>query len=168
MNSLLNILQSALGLNLEPKDLSFLQISLRGIVIFTAALTMLRLGDRRFFSNRSAFDAVVGLILASMLARAVNGSSSFFPTIGGGFVIVGLHRLLAFLARDTHWLGKLIKGKAQLIVENGSIKREVMRANDLSEHDLYEDIRFNGNVGDLNQVKQAYYERNGQISVVKN
>jgi uncharacterized membrane protein YcaP (DUF421 family) len=163
----MNPFQSALGLNIDPKDLTFLQISIRGVIVFITALVMLRLGDRRFFSNRSAFDAVVGLVLASMLARAINGSSSFFPTIGGGFVIVGLHRLLAFLTRNTHWFGKLIKGEAQLIVENGAIKREAMRANDLSEHDLHEDIRFNGNVGELALVKQAYYERNGQISIVK-
>lgn len=167
MHSGLDILHQFLGLNLEPKDLSFWQISLRGIIVFIAALTMVRLGDRRFLSNRSAFDAVVGFILASMLARAVNGSSAFFPTIGGGFIIVGLHRLLAFLTRDMHWFGKIIKGQAQLVVENGAVKRDVMRANDLSEHDLFEDIRFNGNVGELAQVKQAYYERNGQISIVK-
>jgi uncharacterized membrane protein YcaP (DUF421 family) len=144
-----------------------LQISLRGIIVFIATLVMLRVGDRRFLSKRSAFDAVVGFILASMLARAVNGSSSFFPTIGGGFVIVGLHRLLALLTRDTHWFGKLIKGEAQLVVENGTVKRDAMRANDLSEHDLFEDVRSNGNISDLKQVKQAYYERNGQISIVK-
>jgi uncharacterized membrane protein YcaP (DUF421 family) len=167
MNPFLDTVGHLLGLNLEAKDLSFLQISLRGIIVFIAALIMVRLGDRRFLSKRSAFDAVLGFILASMLARAVNGSSSFFPTLGGGFVIVGLHRLLGFLTRDTHWFGKLIKGQAQLIVENGSIRRDVMRANDLSEHDLFEDLRYNGNVADLKQVKQAYYERNGQISVVK-
>src|SRR6185312_702882 len=159
MHSCLDTLHQFLGLNLEPKDLSFWQISLRGIIVFIAALTMVRLGDRRFLSNRSAFDAVVGFILVSMLARAVNGSSAFFPTIGGGFIIVGLHRLLAFLTRDMHWFGKIIKGQAQLVVENGAVKRDVMRANDLSEHDLFEDIRFNGNVGELAQVKQAYYER---------
>ena len=167
MPPLLNAVQSVIGLNIEPKDLTFLQISLRGIIVFVAILVMLRLGDRRFFSKGSAFDAVVGFVLASMLARAVNGSSSFFPTIAGGFVIVGLHRLLAVLTRDNHWFGKLIKCEAQLIVENGTVNREAMRANDLSEHDLFEDIRFNGNVGELIQVKQAFYERNGQISVVK-
>ena len=167
MSALLQTIGIVLGLNMDPKDLTFLQISLRGIIIFMAALTMLRLGDKRFLSKRSAFDAVVGFILASMLARAVNGSSAFFPTIGGGFVVVGLHRLLAFLTRDAHWLGNLIKGKAELVVENGCIQRSVMRANDLSDHDLMEDLRVNGNIQDLKKVKAAYYERNGLISIVK-
>jgi uncharacterized membrane protein YcaP (DUF421 family) len=161
------MIHTMLGLNVEPKDLTFLQISLRGIIVFFATLTMLRLGDKRFLSKRSAFDAVLGFILASMLARAVNGSSAFFPTLAGGFVLVALHRLLAFLTRDAHWLGNLIKGKADLVVENGCVKRNVMRANDLSEHDLMEDVRVNGNIQDLKKVKAAYYERNGLISIVK-
>jgi uncharacterized membrane protein YcaP (DUF421 family) len=167
MNSLLHNLDTILGLNLEPRDLTFLQISLRGIIVFLAAIVMLRVGDRRFLSKRSAFDAVVGFILASMLARAVNGSSAFLPTIGGGFVIVALHRVLAFATRDSHWLGNLIKGEAVLIVKDGVVKKDVMRRNDLSEHDLLEDARFNGNVGDPSQIKEAYYERNGNISIVR-
>jgi uncharacterized membrane protein YcaP (DUF421 family) len=164
---LLENLHSILGLDAEPKDLTFSQISLRGVIVFIAALVMLRLGDRRFLSKRSAFDAVLGFILASMLARAVNGSSAFFPTIGGGFVIVALHKFLAFLTRDMHWFGNLIKGKGELIIRNGTVDKAVMKANDLSEHDLLEDIRMNGNIGDIKNVKTAYYERNGQLSVVK-
>jgi uncharacterized membrane protein YcaP (DUF421 family) len=125
------------------------------------------MGDKRFLSKRSAFDAVLGFILASMLARAVNGSSAFFPTLGGGFVIVALHRLLAFLTRNTHWFGNLIKGRAELVIENGIVNPAVMKANDLSKHDLIEDLRMNGNIGDVANVKAAYYERNGQVSVVK-
>src|SRR5678816_1098145 len=93
MNDIWLQVNSALGLSAEPKDLTLLQISLRGFMIFVATLIMLRLADRRFLSKRSAFDAVVGFILASMLARAVNGSSAFFPTIGGGFVTVSYTHL---------------------------------------------------------------------------
>jgi len=85
MNTSFN-LSDVLGLGVQPQNLNFFQISLRGIIVFIAALVMLRLGDKRFLSKRSAFDVVLGFILASMLARAVNGSSAFFPTIGGRFV----------------------------------------------------------------------------------
>ncbi len=161
------ILHNCLGLGADPKDFTFLQISLRGACVFVTTLIMLRLGDKRFLSKRSAFDALVGFILASMLARAVNGSSAFFPTLGGGFVIVGLHKILAFLTRDAHWFGNLVKGRAQLVIKEGKIDTTVMKGNDLSEHDLLEDVRMNGNMGQLHGVKAAYYERNGQLSVIK-
>jgi len=72
-----------LGLGSDAADLTFLQISLRGVVVFVAALAIVRCGDRRFLSQTTAFDAVLGFILASMLARAVNGTAAFFPTLGG-------------------------------------------------------------------------------------
>src|SRR5215467_7095438 len=87
-----------LGLGLESRDLSFIQISLRGIIVFIVSLAMVRAGNKRFLAKMSAFDAILGFILASMLARAVNGTAAFFPTLGGGFVLVGLHALIASLA----------------------------------------------------------------------
>ena len=77
-------IEGALGLGRDAAALTFMQISLRGIVVFVATLAIVRCGDRRFLSQKTAFDAVLGFILASMLARAVNGTAAFFPTLGGG------------------------------------------------------------------------------------
>jgi len=59
---------TALGLGLSATDLTFTQISLRAVVVFVITLTIIRLGDRRFLSQKTAFDAVLGFILASMMA----------------------------------------------------------------------------------------------------
>jgi hypothetical protein len=88
-------LNGLLGLGREATALTFLQISLRGVIVFIVTLVIVRCGDRRFLWQKTAFDAVLGFILASMLARAVNGTAAFFPTLGGGFVLVILHRVLA-------------------------------------------------------------------------
>src|SRR6267142_713431 len=53
-------IKQILGLELEPKDLTFLQISLRGIIVFIVSLTMIRFGARRFLAKMSAFDAILG------------------------------------------------------------------------------------------------------------
>ncbi len=47
-----------------------------------AALVMIRLGTKRSLAEKTAFDAVLLIVLASILARAVNGSAAFFPTLG--------------------------------------------------------------------------------------
>jgi uncharacterized membrane protein YcaP (DUF421 family) len=167
MNTLHENINSVLGLHASAQNLTFVQISLRGVIVFITALIMVRLGDKRFLSNKTAFDAILGFILASSLARAVNGTASFFPTLGGGFVLVGLHRLLAFFSRDSHWFGILVKGKPDQIIREGVVLDNALRRNCLSSHDLTEDLRFNGNVQDPKKVSAAYFERNGQISVVK-
>jgi uncharacterized membrane protein YcaP (DUF421 family) len=167
MKTIIDAVNSILGLGADPKNLTFLQISLRGVIVFITALVMIRLGDKRFLSKKTAFDAILGFVLASMLARAVNGSVSFFPTLGGGFVLVGLHRTLAWLARRSHRFGNLVKGRCDLLIEDGIVVERAMRQNNLSEHDLLEDLRLNGNVDDPQSVRAAFVERNGQISVVK-
>ena len=160
-------ISAALGLGRDAAALSFTQISLRGVIVFVAALVIVRCGDRRFLSQKTAFDAVLGFILASMLARAVNGTAAFFPTLGGGFVLVMLHRALASWSRRSHALGLVIKGRSDVIIRDGRVDESLARHNRLSEHDLLEDIRLHGNVSDMRDVALAVFERNGQVSVVR-
>jgi uncharacterized membrane protein YcaP (DUF421 family) len=160
-------LAAALGLGREATELTFLQISLRGIIVFVAALAIIRCGDRRFLSQKTAFDAVLGFILASMLARAVNGTASFFPTLGGAFVLVMLHRAFAFAALRSHGFGDLVKGRSDVIIRDGKLDEARAMRNLLSRHDIMEDLRLHGNVDDIADVSLAVLERNGHISVVK-
>jgi uncharacterized membrane protein YcaP (DUF421 family) len=160
-------LDTLLGLGREAGALTFPQISLRGVVVFVAALVIVRCGDRRFLSQKTAFDAVLGFILASMLARAVNGTAAFFPTLGGGLVLVVLHRVLAYWSRRSHTFGLLIKGRSDIIVREGALDEGAARRNRLSEHDVLEDLRLNGNVAEIRDVLLAVLERNGHISVVR-
>jgi len=155
-----------LGFGHDPKSLTFSEIAARGVIVFIVALIMVRLGDKRFLSKKTAFDAILGLILASMLARAVNGSAAFWPTLGGGFVLVGLHRLIAFGSRRWHKFGILVKGTSDLVVRDGQIVEAGMRHNDLSKHDLEEDMRIHGQLDDVSKIKVAYAERDGHISIV--
>ncbi|HXT11335.1 MAG TPA: YetF domain-containing protein [Candidatus Angelobacter sp.] len=164
--NLIESLNAFLGIGHDSKELTFGQIAARGVIVFVVALVMVRLGDKRFLSKKTAFDAILGLILASMIARAVNGSAAFWPTLGGGFVLVALHRLIAFLSRRSHAFGNIVKGTSDLVIRDGKIIEAGMRKNDLSEHDLMEDLRVHGQVANVEDVKLAYAERNGHISVV--
>ena len=155
-----------LGIGLEAKDLSFLQVSLRGIIVFLVALVMVRLADKRFLAKMSAFDAILGFVLASMLARAINGSAPFFPTLGGGFVLVGMHRLIGSLAFRSDHVGRWVKGGTEVLVRHGRMNRNAMRANKISEADLLEEARLNGQVADPDKIEIATLERNGQVSII--
>src|SRR6202045_3951068 len=135
MNAFWNFVGPLLGLGLEPKDLTFVQISLRGIIVFIATLAMIRVGHKRSLARKTAFDAVLIVILASVLSRAINGTAAFFATLGGSLVIVLVHRLLAFAAYHSHSFGVLIKGRPELIIENGDLILATLRRNHISRHD---------------------------------
>ena len=84
MNAFWNFFDMLLGLGAEPRDLTFLQISLRAIIVFLVTLITMRLGHKRSLSRKTPFDAVLLVILAAVLSRAINGSAAFFATLGGG------------------------------------------------------------------------------------
>src|SRR5213078_422945 len=167
MNALWNAFETLLGLSVEPKNLTFVQISLRGIIVFVAALAMVRLGHKRSLSHKTPFDAVLLVILASVLSRAINGSSAFFATLGGGVVLVLLHRLFAYLAYYSHRFGILVKGAPDTIVRDGECDFEMMRRNHVSIHDLEEDMRLSAHTDDLSKIRVARVERSGDISFIK-
>jgi uncharacterized membrane protein YcaP (DUF421 family) len=168
MNTLSHLAEMWLGLGVEPKDLTFVQISLRGVIVINAALLMIRLGSKRSLAEKTAFDVVLIVILASVLARPINGGAPFFPTIGCGFVLVLLHRLFAAIACRSHLFGILIKGDPHVIVQDGKIYSDTMRRNQISKHDLEEDLRLSAQTEDLAKIRVARLERSGDISFIKN
>src|SRR5438552_19201595 len=108
-----------LGLGVEPKQLTFANTAIRGVIVFIATLVMVRFSSKRSLAEKTAFDAVLIVIVASVLARAINGSAPFFPTLGVGFVLVILHRILGVAAYHSHAFGCVIKGRPAVIVQNG-------------------------------------------------
>jgi uncharacterized membrane protein YcaP (DUF421 family) len=155
-----------LGLGAESKELTFLQISLRGVVIFVLALIMVRLSDRRALSKKSPFDIILVVMLASVLSRAINGSASFFGSIGGAAVLVILHRVLAFASCRWPGMTALIKGHPAVLVRNGQWQRAALRKKDISEEDVLEDMRLSAKIEELEKVKVARLEVSGDISFI--
>ena len=151
-----------LGLNLEARDLNLVHICLRGIIVFFVTLVMVRLADRRFLAKLSA----LGFLLASMMARAVNGSAAFVPTLAGGFVLVFLHRLLAMISVHSDRFGRLVKGDARVVVKDGKPSAELLRKLHISDKDLLEELHLNANLDRVEEVQMAVLERNGKISVI--
>jgi uncharacterized membrane protein YcaP (DUF421 family) len=167
MNTFSEFAQAILGLSTEPRDLTFLQVSVRGVVVFIATLIMVRLGSKRSLAEKTAFDAVLIVIIGSMLARAINGSEAFFSTLGAGFVLVFLHRLFDIAAYYSHAFGILVKGRPVMLVQNGTLQRKNMLWEHISKHDLEEDMRLEANTDDLSKIQVARLERSGDISFIE-
>jgi uncharacterized membrane protein YcaP (DUF421 family) len=127
---------------------------------------MIRLGSKRSVAEKTVFDAVLIVILASALARTINGSTPFFPTLGSGFVLVLVHRFFAWIACHSHTFGILINGEPHVIVRNGDVQLKAMRQNDISIHDLEEDLRLSAKAEHLSKIRVTRVERSGDISFI--
>ncbi len=156
----------ALGLGVETEQLGVGQMGLRALVIFAVGLAIVRLGDKRFLGRSTAFDALLAVILGSVLGRAINGTAPFFPTIVACLLLVALHWILAFMAFHFDRFGNLVKGKAVMLVSDGEIRWDGMRKSHITENDLGEALRINAQISDPGKVQTACLERSGDISVI--
>jgi uncharacterized membrane protein YcaP (DUF421 family) len=154
-----------LGLNNRIEDITAWQMATRSIVIYVVTIFIARFAGQRFFGQHTAFDVVLGIILGSVLSRGINGTAPFFQTIAAGFTLIFLHVLFATLTFYSHTVGLLFKGQPYQLVKDGEIQWKAMRHSRISEKDLMAAIRLN-HLTTVKHVKEAYIERNGQISVI--
>ncbi len=166
MQTFWNSIVIFLGLHVDARDLTAIQISSRAVIIFIITLVMIRFGHKRSLARKTAFDSVLIVLLAAILSRAINGSAPFFPTIAGAFVLVVLHRLMAWSAYHSHVFGGLVKGSDDVIVEQGKLLPNQMRRNKVTRRDIEEDMRLSAKTDDLTLIEQARVERSGDVSFV--
>ncbi|MBV9658645.1 MAG: DUF421 domain-containing protein [Verrucomicrobia bacterium] len=162
----MQFLYSAFGVGAQPGQLTYGQVALRALLIFFTMLIIVRVADKRFIGKKSAFDVILGFILASLLARTINGSEPLGPSITAGFLLVLLHRGLATLSCRWPALSTLIKGQSQKLIEEGRVQEKTLHRHHLSEDDLWEELRLQG-VEKPAEVRLACLERSGVVSVIK-
>jgi uncharacterized membrane protein YcaP (DUF421 family) len=163
---LISLFWDALGIGLDPQSLTAGQMTLRSVIVYGAGIVLIRLGDKRFLGRLTAFDAVMGVLIGSVLGRAINGNAPFFGTLIACAALVVLHRVFALAAFRVRWFGRLIKGDTRLLVRDGEPQRAELKKSHITQGDLEEMLRLGGGVEKASHVRLAYYERNGQVSVI--
>ncbi len=166
MDEIMDALNVALGLGLESRDINVIQMGLRAAVVFIVTILMVRLAKKRFMGRATAFDVILGIMIGSIVSRAVTGNSPFFPALAATAVLLGMHWLFSGIAMRWHGFGSLIKDEPRTLIRDGQVDEQAMRKSHMTEHDLWEDLRGKG-VSDLKQVAEARLERSGNLSVIK-
>ncbi|WP_201985182.1 DUF421 domain-containing protein [Hymenobacter rubidus] len=155
------------GPHADSHTITALQMTVRSVLVFFAVLALLRVSGKRTFGANTAFDMIVKIMLGAVMSRAVVAASPFWGTMLAGFVLVGLHRLLAWGAFHSPLVGRLVKGEGVVLADNGQLNRENLRRNNLTDDDLLEGLRENANLASVEQAQTVRLERDGSISVVK-
>ena len=149
----------------DSTAINWWQMSIRGVITFMLTLLLIRFGDNRIFGKSSAFDIALGVILGSVLSRAITGNAPFLPALITSFVLVLLHRILAYLACRSS-IGDFIKGKSYQLVKEGELLTNQMNSHRITKKDLEEAMRSTGKTTDLADVEAAFLERSGSISII--
>ncbi|MFO7652389.1 MAG: DUF421 domain-containing protein [Candidatus Krumholzibacteriia bacterium] len=149
----------------SEESISWYQMCLRAVASFCFALILVRAGGTRAFGKNTSFDIVLGVILGSVISRAVTGNSPMIPTFAAAIMLVLLH--LAFTSLAFRWsrFGAAIKGSETRLVAGGEYIPDAMRRTGMTPRDIAEGLRESGH-GDLAEVEAVYLERSGNLSVI--
>jgi uncharacterized membrane protein YcaP (DUF421 family) len=91
-------LQAALGIGLKSEEIGVLQMSLRAAIVFVVTLAIVRLGKRRFLGRATAFDVILGIMLGSIVSRAVTGNAPFVPALAAAAMLMLMHWFFSAIA----------------------------------------------------------------------
>ena len=166
MDEAASLVAAALGLGQEAKEMTVGQMALRAAVVYVVTVAIVRLAKKRFMGRATAFDVILGIMLGSIVSRAVTGNAPFLPALAASAVLVAMHWLFSLASWRWHGFGALVKGRPRVLVRDGEPDRAAMRRSHITEHDLEEDLRGEGLEGP-EKVKEARLERSGKVSVVK-
>jgi uncharacterized membrane protein YcaP (DUF421 family) len=140
-------------------------LSLRAVIIFLFAILLYRVAPRRSFSNLSAQDIVLAIILGSSLSRSLTGNAPLLPTLAATGILVVLYVAVTALAPRSKIVSHLLKGRPITLVRHGKVDRQAFRKAQFGENDITEMLRLNG-LRDFSEVEEAHLERNGQVSII--
>lgn len=147
-------------------EISPLEVAARGLAMFAILLVLLRFTGMRSFSKGSVFDNVIIILLGAVLGRGVVGGTPFLSAVIGGIVLLLFHKFISRLTFYNKWAGRHIKGNPVLLYRRGEFLFDHMKECDITEHDLYEELRLTLHQKDLDCVTEIYMERSGKISFI--
>lgn len=151
----------------EEPPLFMFEIAVRTIIIYVYTLVLIRWVGSRSIAQLS----LVEFLLVIALGSAV-GDAMFYPDVPLVHcmivitVVILLDKTLSHLVSRHPKLEDAIEGKSVEVVRNGIIDVEVLRKVNLGHDELFEQLRLK-DVTNLLQVRSAYLETNGMISIFK-
>jgi uncharacterized membrane protein YcaP (DUF421 family) len=147
-------------------DTPILEIVLRGTCVYLALFVMLRVVLKRETSGMGITDVLVVVLIADAAQNAMAGA---YTSVPDGLLLVAT---IIFWSYALNWLGhrfprieRIVHPQALPLIEDGRLLHARMREELLTEEELKSQLRLQG-VADLSEVKVAYMEGDGRISVI--
>jgi uncharacterized membrane protein YcaP (DUF421 family) len=143
------------------------ELMIRGTLIYLFLFGLFRFVVRRDAGSLSVSDLLVLVIIAD---AAQNAMSSDYKSVTDGMVligtIIGWSLLLNFLSYRYKFFRRVTMPHPICLVKDGVRQKENLRRELITEDELKEMLRQH-EVDDIGEVKRAYLEPDGQITVLK-
>ncbi|MGH8855022.1 MAG: DUF421 domain-containing protein [Telluria sp.] len=147
-------------------ELPWWELIVRGAVVYSALLVMVRVSGRRTVGQFTPFDLLVVMLLSESVSNSMTGGDN---SLVGGLVIaatlVAFNVLIAFITARSRRFQALVEGNPVLIGRDGVFFDDVLKRYRLSEGDIEEALHE----ADCprKDMKCAFLEADGGISILR-
>ena len=138
----------------------------RTIILYILIITGVRLMGKRQVGELEPSELVVSLLIADLAAVPMQDFG--IPLLTGIipiFTLLSLTMILSVLTMKNTRFRVLMCGKPSIVVRDGQLDQREMQRNRYTVDELFEELRMKG-CTDLEQIKYAILETNGQLSVL--
>jgi uncharacterized membrane protein YcaP (DUF421 family) len=143
------------------------EVALRTLFMFIILLTALTVSGKREVRQLSIYELVLVIGLGSAAGDPMFYDDVPLSSAVVVFVVMMVcYKLVTRISDHSEAIRKKVEGDAVYVVERGRILVRNFDNEDLSQEELFSDLRVSG-IEQLGQVRIAILEANGQISVFK-
>ena len=141
------------------------EVVLRTVIMFIVVLLTLKFTGKRGVKQLSVFEVVIIISLGSAA-----GDPMFYedvglvPAIMVFLIILVMYRAVTWLLGKSSWFEKFIEGQTHCIIEDGHFSINTFEKEALAKDEFFAELRLKS-IEHLGQVRNAYIETNGAISV---
>ncbi|WP_407430157.1 DUF421 domain-containing protein [Arcticibacter sp.] len=141
------------------------ELLIRGTILYLGILFLMRILPRRAGGELATMDLVFILLIAEAATHALGEYSSVSDALITIMTLMFWNYMVNMLSFYFPSFEKLVSAPPLLIIKNGRLLRRNMRREYITVEELMENLHKRG-VEDLNEVKAAYMEADGHISVI--
>jgi len=150
---------------LMPKP-SWAEKILRPVLVYLVLMVVFRMVSKRELAQATLFDFLIILLISNVVQNAIIGDdNSVLGAIAGALTLVAITAILNRIAATSHKARVLMEGNPVLLVHEGRVLEDAMKAQAVTRYDLFSNIRKAG-IARLSDVGLAMLELDGTISII--
>lgn len=139
-------------------------VSIRTIFLYFLVILVMRLMGKRQIGELQPYEFVITIMISDLAALPMQDTR--LPLILGIIPIITLlfiKTILSYLQLKSQTARKILEGEPSILICKGNINYDALKKQQINLDELMEELRLAGYF-DLNEIKYAILENNGQMS----
>jgi uncharacterized membrane protein YcaP (DUF421 family) len=142
-----------------------LEVVFRTVIMFTVVLLTLKFAGKRGVKQLSIFEVVIIISLGSAAGDPMFYEDvGLIPAIMVFLIILTMYRAVTWLLGKSKKFENFIEGETHCLIEDGQFSLQSFEREALAQDEFFAELRLKS-IEHLGQVRNAYVETNGAISV---